>query len=510
MDESQQVRRLARGGIGGLAASVVSGFAGIAFVMVTTRGFERADAGLIFAATSIFLVCLAVVELGADIGTMRFVARYLAQGERTRAGLVLRVALGPVLLLAVVAAAGGIFLAIRLQDGSLSSTAGWIAAAVIVLAGFLPVAALSDSVLAATRGLGTVKPTIVADGLLRQGLQPVLGGIVVATTQSPVWMVIAWVLPYAVSLAVGAVALLRLARRHAVPLFGRVDRDELRLVAREVWRFNAPRTVTQVAQMAIRRADIPIVAALAGPAAASIYTAASRFVTVGQMGIKGIQQMVGPQIARFLGENRPEAALVTLHTATVWSVVIAWPVYLTCFAAPEYLLRLFGDGYQSGVPVVIILSIAMLVGTGAGPVDIALLMSGRSIASMVNNLIALSLNLVLNLALIPLWGIQGAALAWACSIVVGNVLPAWQIRTELGATALNRASAAAAAIAVVSLALLPTIGWLAGAGPAVRLAAALIGLVGYGVLIFVFRKMLRLPELVGAFSRRTATAQPAG
>lgn len=510
MDESQQVRRLARGGIGGLAVSVVSGFAGIAFVMVTTRGFERADAGLVFAVTSIFLVCLAVVELGADIGTVRFVARYLAQGERLRAGLVLRVALGPVLLLAVMVAAGGIWAVTQIQDGSRSSTTGWIEPAVIVLAGFLPVAALSDSVLAATRGLGTVKPTIVADGLLRQGLQPVLGAIVVATTHNPVWMVVAWVLPYAVSLAVGAYSLRQLAQRNCVPLFGRVSRDELRFVAREVWRFNAPRTVTQVAQMAIRRADIPIVAALAGPAAASIYTAASRFVTVGQMGIKGIQQMVGPQIARFLGENRPEAALVTLHTATVWSVVIAWPVYLACFAAPELLLRLFGEGYQDGVPVVIILSIAMLIGTGAGPVDIALLMSGRSIASMVNNLIALSLNLVLNLALIPVWGIQGAAVAWAASIVIGNLLPAWQIRTELGATALNRSSAMAAVIAIVSLAVLPTIGWSVGAGPEIRFFALMIGLVAYGALVFVFRQPLRLSELVGAFRRRTATQGPPG
>ncbi|MEZ5193595.1 MAG: hypothetical protein R2734_14590 [Nocardioides sp.] len=57
-----------------------------------------------------------------------------------------------------------------------------------------------------------------------------------------------------------------------------------------------------------------------------------------------------------------------------------------------------------GWPVVVILALGMLVGTAAGPVDIALLMLGRSVQSLRNNMAALVTNLVLNVLLIPRLG----------------------------------------------------------------------------------------------------------
>ncbi len=154
------------------------------------------------------------------------------------------------------------------------------------------------------------------------------------TTDSAVWLALAWVLPYAVSAVAGSLSLRRLARRHGVRSFATPRTPGLRGVAAEVWRFHAPRSLTQIAQIGVRRADIPIVAAIAGPAAAAVYTAASRFVAAGLQAIKGIQQMVGPQIARLYSGGDVAAAGLALRTATTWNVLIAWPVYLTCAMVP--------------------------------------------------------------------------------------------------------------------------------------------------------------------------------
>ncbi|MFN8188934.1 MAG: hypothetical protein U0R78_00615 [Nocardioidaceae bacterium] len=119
--------------------------------------------------------------------------------------------------------------------------------------------------------------------------------------------------------------------------------------------------------------------------------------------------MVGPQIARLHAAGRPDQAGLALRTATTWNVLIAWPVYLTCAVIPATLLLIFGKDYSEGVPVVIILALGMLVGIAAGPVDIALLMLGRSVLSLRNNMAAPITNLVLNLALVPVLGISGGA-----------------------------------------------------------------------------------------------------
>ncbi len=83
----RELRRLARGGLGGLAGAVITSLGGLAFIMVATWAFPKAEVGIVFTQTSLFLIALAVVTLGSDIGVVRFVAIKLEE-ERgaTRSG----------------------------------------------------------------------------------------------------------------------------------------------------------------------------------------------------------------------------------------------------------------------------------------------------------------------------------------------------------------------------------------------------------------------------------------
>ena len=55
----------------------------------------------------------------------------------------------------------------------------------------------------------------------------------------------------------------------------------------------------------------------------------------------------------------------------------------------------------------------LLAPSKAGPVDSVLLMAGHSWLSLRNSTVALVVNVGLNVLLIPLYGISGAAIAWA-------------------------------------------------------------------------------------------------
>ncbi len=68
----------------------------------------------------------------------------------------------------------------------------------------------------------------------------------------------------------------------------------------------------------------------------------------------------------------------------------------------------------------------MLVASACGLVDMVLLMLGRSWLSTINVLLALVLNIVLNLALAPTFGMIGSAVAWVVAILTTNLLPLWQ------------------------------------------------------------------------------------
>jgi O-antigen/teichoic acid export membrane protein len=505
--EQPELRRLARGGLGGLLAAVVSAAGGLAFIAVITRNYDTSSAGVVFTLTSLFLITLAIATLGSDTGVVRFVALKRVQ-QPQQIGAVMSSILIPVVLLSLLLALtfwwaippllNDTRYAARVDEARL-------------LAAFLPIAAVSNLTLAATRGFGNVRPTIMTESLLRQGLQPVLALVAALLQADAFWLVAAWIAPYAASCLGGLLAYGATCRRQGVRMWVSPRSPVAAGVIGEVWRFNAPRSITQIAQMSIRRADIPLVAILAGDSAAAIYTAASRFVASGLQGIKGIQQMVGPQIARLVASGEFTQAGATLRTATTWNVLLAWPIYLACAALPGLVIALFDDpkyDYSAGESVVVILALAMLIGTAAGPVDIALLMLGRSVQSLRNNMAALLVNLGLNFALIPLWGINGAAVAWAASILVSNALPTWQIRRHLGPTS-DRRTLLAGGLAVGVFGAIPLAAGLFTVSLWWHLASVLVAGLVYAGLVFGFRDALLLSDLIsGLRRRRGALASP--
>ena len=103
-------------------------------------------------------------------------------------------------------------------------------------------------------------------------------------------------------------------------------------------------------------------------------------------------------------------------------------------------MGVFGDGYDVASDVVLILSLTMLLATACGPVDSVLLMAGHSWLSLVNSTVTLAVNVGLNLVLIPLYGIRGAAIAWSVAIVVRNLLPLVQVRRHLSMWPLTRSA----------------------------------------------------------------------
>ncbi len=93
---------------------------------------------------------------------------------------------------------------------------------------------------------------------------------------------------------------------------------------------------------------------------------------------------------------------------------------------------MFGRDFAGGEVVLVVLAATMLVATAVGPVDVVLLMGGRSSWNLVNTVVALGANLALNVALIPRYGLAGAAVASAVGILLNNLLPLAQVWRSMG------------------------------------------------------------------------------
>ena len=71
------LEKIARGGTASLAGAGVSAVANFAVVVVITQSYSKADAGVLFSVSSLFLIVLAVVGLGMDTGLGRFLLRHV-------------------------------------------------------------------------------------------------------------------------------------------------------------------------------------------------------------------------------------------------------------------------------------------------------------------------------------------------------------------------------------------------------------------------------------------------
>jgi O-antigen/teichoic acid export membrane protein len=75
------------------------------------------------------------------------------------------------------------------------------------------------------------------------------------------------------------------------------------------------------------------------------------------------------------------------------------------------------------------MTVAWLLNAASGPCGYVLTMSGRPAVQMVNYIAALILNVVLNVVLIQRFGMTGAAMAWATTILVLTVARVVQVWT---------------------------------------------------------------------------------
>jgi O-antigen/teichoic acid export membrane protein len=487
---------------GGLANMVGAGFAGATGVVVTwlvARGLGAEQAGAFFAATAAFVLVGGVAKLGTQTGLVYWLSRLRATDRAHLLGACLRTGLAPVAVLAaVLSVALFVFAPVvaRLTAGESGHVVADHTAGLRVLAVFLPLAALTDALLTATRGYRVMRPTVVYDRILRSALQMLaVGGAAVAAlwTSVPLQVyALAWVAPY---LPVAVLSGMALRRTYAAGRVGArptraVERAELR---RDFWRFTGPRALASVAQLALQRVDVLLVAALGGLTAAAVYAVAGRFVVLIQFANQGISQSVQPRLAEFLATGDTRGANGLYQTATGWLVLATWPINLIVVTFAPVYLGLFGDGYRTGASVVVVLACAMLVATGCGMVDMVLAMAGRTSWNLVNVLVALAVTIGLDVLLIPRYGALGAAIGLACAVTVNNLLPLVQIGRVAGLHPFGRGTLTAGALALVCFGVLPSgIGLLTGTGGAGMGVALLVATPAYVAGAWLLREKLSL------------------
>jgi O-antigen/teichoic acid export membrane protein len=503
---SRAMRAIARGGAVNFLGAIVNAGLSLLLTMLVARSLSTAEAGAYFAITSTFLVLLGVSEFGSDVGLSRFIPLLTASERPSDAKRMVRIAGAVSVALAV--ALGSLALVgvwVVGEHGSLdwlSDSARWVPA----MLAMLPLAALSSTLISAMRGHSRMVPVTVLGLVLRPSLQLGLSAALVAfglAAAGP--LALAFVLPFALILTPALLWYRSIAGGTAATVEP-ANRLPPRQVVQEYLTFSWPRAITRILQILVQRGDVVLVALLASPEAAAIYTVATRAIVLGQFFGAALHQILAPQLSGLLGRGADAAARDVVKSTTVLSVMVTWPVYLLCASmAPVVMDALGGSKYSSGATTLALMGFALCFATFSGAADTLLLMGGRSRLSLANYSLAFVVDLALLVALVPSYGSFGAAIAWTGALVTRNVLGVAQVRRLNGYWTMDRGSLVVGGLALAFFLVIPVVlgSWGMSFG-AEAMAVVGAGVLGYLVTLWLVRAHLPL----GLSRRRGASATP--
>lgn len=182
----------------------------------------------------------------------------------------------------------------------------------------------------------------------------------------------------------------------------------------------------------LTNSDVVVVGLYLDPDQVAIYFAAAKTMALVQFVYFAVKAAAAPRFSSMVAAHDLRHLAAFAGQTTRWSF---WPsllVGLAVLAAGEFLLALFGPAFTAGYVLMAILFAGSLSKALVGPGEVLLTMTGHQKLCVFLYVGALAVNIGLNVTLIPIFGLTGAAAATAAAMMAEALLLHIAVRHALG------------------------------------------------------------------------------
>jgi len=227
--------------------------------------------------------------------------------------------------------------------------------------------------------------------------------------------------------------------------------SSLPALEKEVYLFSAAVLGMDVLGFVLGQADKVLIGFYLDARQLGIYTIAAAMVAFVPTILQSVNQIFTPTIADLYSRGEHQLLGRMFQTLTKWIIALTIPLAATFIIFSRPIMHIFGPEFEVGWLILIIGTVGQLVNCGVGSVGYLLLMSGRQKILLKIQVVMAGLMLVLNIMLVPRWGITGAAVAGAIVAILTNAWSLREVRSELGLFPYNRSYGPLAAPVLVSV-----------------------------------------------------------
>ena len=237
--------------------------------------------------------------------------------------------------------------------------------------------------------------------------------------------VLAFVLASVVMMLVGMLLWRRAARDRLRAVDGNFDRRLLLATS-------FPLFLVMLMELVMRYSGTITLGIFADAADVGVYSVAMRTAMLTTFFLIAVNSIASPKLAALHHQGDTQALESVTRNSAKLTTALAAPMLLIFVLVPTWVLQLFGEDFERGALALAILAAGQFVNVATGLVMQLLMMTGHERAARNNWALGVVINIILNLLLIPPYGINGAAVATALSVVVVNLLAVVSVYRKLG------------------------------------------------------------------------------
>jgi O-antigen/teichoic acid export membrane protein len=278
----------------------------------------------------------------------------------------------------------------------------------------IPLTVLTAIGLSTAKANRTAKPRVVVNHFVNPIGQAVLVGSFVLAGYGAVGALNGRVL----AKLLGAVAALYLGYRTLRFTF----RGKTAPMYREMLAFSLPLMLASSVDFVISNTDTVLIGAFLTSSIVGVYNAAFKLRVGMAFFHHPITFLLPPVLSRMDAKEELEEAHQTYKVIMKWVVLLTTPLFLAVFFFPRTAILLsFGGQYVGGATALRILSLSVIVTILMGANEKALVSLGHNRISLYVNVAVGAINVALNIALIPRFGIVGAAVASTTAFIFRDI-----------------------------------------------------------------------------------------
>jgi O-antigen/teichoic acid export membrane protein len=302
-----------------------------------------------------------------------------------------------------------------------------LVAPLLIAMSVLPIFALQDFAEGLARAFKWPFLAIVPSYVLRQGLI-VLGTVSALALGAPAfaWVAIVVTLIATLITLIIQIIFIKRALRPLLP-------NKTHQYAYKSWLLaSLPMGMAELTNVLLSFIDVLLLSFLAPSEDVALYFAATRLIQIVAFIQFAASAAMSPRLAeaQVKGDTNALAYLVTSAARLTFFATLVTAIGLI-IASPWFLL-LFGKGFESGVMIIVVLVMGQILQSLTGPAEDVMNMLGAENVCAKASFSILVIAFVLNICLIPLYGVYGAAFAFSLTALTKGVFFAFLARRYVG------------------------------------------------------------------------------